>query len=429
MQGSLKVSINIHDISSCVLIRGVFVNFCLLYKEDYPWDVRVEKIANALVRNGHSVTIVCRNLDAKVKTEDMDNIHIRRIPGLPWLPYTLRKILNFPIWFSPIWLFVLYSVARRNSIDAIIVRDLPLMYSGLIVSRLVGSRLIFDMAECYPEMYSSGTEKKSLIDRIIKSPRLAAIYEKNAANFSDMILVMVEESRDRLINIGVAKSKISIVSNTPPLEKYNGKVASHNGEQLKIIYVGFVTEIRGLDLLIRAVREYVNVVSDPFSISVDIVGEGGALKSLTQLVDELELQDQVSIHGWLGHEEVRKLVSSANVGALTYKVCNHWNTTIPNKIFDYMLAGLPVLATEVVPIARILRNYSCGLVCRDGDVEDVSKKLLALRCPDLRAELGKNGYNAVKSYYNWENDSKVLVKALGSAVRNQGKDAEHPSQS
>jgi glycosyltransferase involved in cell wall biosynthesis len=399
-----------------ILLKGAFVNFCLLYKEDYPWDVRVEKLAKTLAKSGHKVTIVCRNLDGKKTTDEIENVQIRRLPRIGWLPHKFRKFLNFPLWFSPVWFYILYTVARRHSTDVIIVRDLPLMYLGLIVGRLVKARVIFDMAECYPEMYRSGSEKKSLATRILKSPAAAAHYEKHAARLADRVLVMIEESRDRLVRLGISASKISIVSNTPPLEKFAGEVAAHNGDHLRIVYVGFVTEIRGLDLLIRAVRDYVDTVADPFSIKVDIIGQGTALPSLVELVNELGLQDRVDIHGWLGHEEVSKLVSSANIGALTYKVCNHWNTTIPNKIFDYMLAGLPVLATEVVPIARILRSTNCGLVCKDGDVNDVAQKLILLRSADLRAKLGKNGYRAVKECYNWENDARTLLKVAEELV-------------
>ncbi|MCH8958643.1 MAG: glycosyltransferase, partial [Proteobacteria bacterium] len=125
--------------------------------------------------------------------------------------------------------------------------------------------------------------------------------------------------------------------------------------------VGFLTKLRGLDLLIRAVDEFVRVKDGGKSIKVDIVGNGAEKENLIALVKDLAIEDIVRIHGWLEQEEVNALLKKSNVGALTYRVCSHWNHTIPNKIFDYMKAGLPIIATNVMPIARILQKTKSGI--------------------------------------------------------------------
>uniref|UniRef100_UPI003A959995 glycosyltransferase n=1 Tax=Marinobacter sp. TaxID=50741 RepID=UPI003A959995 len=134
-------------------------------------------------------------------------------------------------------------------------------------------------------------------------------------------------------------------------------------------------------------------------------------------IKHLNLQESVTLDGWLEHHQVDELMTQANVGALTYRVCPHWNHTIPNKIFDYMLAGLPVLATEVKPIKRIINETESGLVCKDLDIKDIAQKLQMLRSPGLRATLGKNGINAVKSKYNWSNDEKRLHAVIDSLAK------------
>merc|ERR1712146_270238 len=127
------------------------------------------------------------------------------------------------------------------------------------------------------------------------------------------------------------------------------------------------------------------------AIRIDIIGKGAQKEELRALSKELGISESVKIHGWLDHNEVDKLMGQANVGALTYRVCGHWNHTIPNKIFDYMLAGLPVLATEVIPIARILRETDSGLVCKDLDPIDISEKMAVLRDARARTIMGRNG--------------------------------------
>jgi glycosyltransferase involved in cell wall biosynthesis len=75
-----------------------------------------------------------------------------------------------------------------------------------------------------------------------------------------------------------------------------------------------------------------------------------------------------------------------------------------------MLLGKPIIATEIGPVRRIIREVDCGLTYRD-EMEFVSA-LLALEDPDVRAKLGENGQKAVLEKYNWERDSDELVTII-----------------
>lgn len=386
----------------------------LIYKEDYPWDVRVEKLAASLSSAGHQVTLICRNHDQKPNSEETPHLTIHRLPITRHLPLFLVKILNFPFWFNPLWLWTIFRTTKGVKNPTLIVRDLPLVKAALVVAKFQNASVIYDMAEVYPEMYASGLQftKPPGLRHWLKSPWLAERYERAILPKVDHTLVMIEESRDRLIEKGVSSEKVTIVSNTPPKKKFDNRIHEHQGQKLRIVYVGFLTKLRGLDLLIKATHEYLKRGGPTDSIQIDIVGKGGEKANLIQLVEELQLGDNVKIHGWLSQDEVDRLMASANVGALTYRVCGHWNHTIPNKIFDYMLAGLPVLATEVAPIKRIVNETNCGVVCEDLNPVDIARKLEALRDPDLRNLYGGNGYKAVIETYNWTKDEANLLKAV-----------------
>ncbi|MDF0752165.1 glycosyltransferase family 4 protein [Marinobacter sp. 71-i] len=390
----------------------------IVYKEDYPWDVRVEKLALTLKSDGHNVTIIARNRDQLPTIDESDQIAIRRLPITRRVPKFIQVAVNLPFWFNPFWLWLLFKSSRgiKGNRGVIIVRDLPLVKAGIIVAKFRKSKMVFDMAECYPEMYESAAKfsNRSLTTKILKSPWFAKQYERNVVAKADHILVMIQESKDRLISMGVDEEKISIVSNTPPIDKFRGAMHEHSGNQLRIVYVGFLSKLRGLDLLIEGAAQYIKTQASSDAIRIDIVGKGAQKEHLIALTNELGISESVKIHGWLDQEEVDELMSLANVGALTYRVCGHWNHTIPNKIFDYMLAGLPVLATEVIPIARILRETDSGLVCKDLDPIDIAKKMALLRDPQRRTILGKNGQAAIKLKYNWDNDAKALTAAINA---------------
>lgn len=390
------------------------MDICLVYKEEYPWDVRVEKMALTLNAQGHRVTIVARNSRGNAGEDWQGSIRIRRLPRLAGWPAILRRIIGARFFLNPVWLWTIAAATRGAQDSVVVVRDLPLVGAGWIIARLRGGKVVLDMAECYPEMYRTMREHPVGAGwaRFLKSPRLASLYERVACRLVDHIFVVVEESRDRLMARGVPTEKITIVSNTPMLDGVVATPRTYLGEQLRIIYVGFVTGIRGLDLLVRSASRFLELTGERDSIRVDIVGEGSAREGVAQLVIDLGLQDQIHVHGWQDHAVVRDLMRDANIGALTYRVCGHWNHTIPNKIFDYMQAGLPVLATDVKPIARVLRECNAGVIAEDTNVEALTQRLLSLRDAATREILGRNGQAAIESRYNWGADGSRLIAAL-----------------
>lgn len=388
----------------------------IVYKEDYPWDVRVEKIANSLANDGNEVTIVCQNRANRVRAEKIGDLEILRLPRTDRLPVMLQRLANIALWFNPIWIRTLLLAIPKEEHAIIIVRDIPLVFSALFVKAMRRVKIVLDMAECYPEMYASVAQftKRSIADRLLKNVMITSLYEKLAVDFVDHVLVMVEESRRRLLDKGISSTKLSIVSNTPPIGGAKISRVMHTGSQLRIVYVGFLTRIRGLDVTIRAVKDYLENGYPVSDVKIDIVGKGPAREELVSLVSELDLKECVSIHGWLDQFEVDNLISNANVGALTYRVCRHWNSTIPNKLFDYMAAGLPVLATEVIPIKRIVEEEECGVICKDQDWKDVAAKMVELRDPAVRQSLGDNGRGAIEDRYNWSIDEQILFSEIRS---------------
>jgi glycosyltransferase involved in cell wall biosynthesis len=392
------------------------MDYFIIYKEDYPWDVRVEKLALSLAGNGEDVTIISKNLNQHEIADEQDEIKIKRLPRFRSLPRILVRLFNSPLWFNPFWLYTIGKTIKGSAEPVIIIRDLPLVFAAFFFKFSKGAKLVLDMAECYPEMYASSLKfgSPSILDRTLKNPSVAAVYEKISVKMCDHVLVMIEESKDRLIRKGLSPEKISIVSNTPPIYSTWSGSRQHSGENLRVVYVGFITELRGLDILVRATKKFLDKVSDKDSIKVDIIGKGSFKEKLVDLVRELGLEGNVSIHGWLEPNQMDEILRQANVGALTYRVCGHWNHTIPNKLFDYMLAGLPVLATEVIPISRIIHEEKCGLICRDQDVDDIASKLLELRDARVRQRFGDNGVAAISGKYNWEVDERKLMSALSS---------------
>ena len=112
-------------------------------------------------------------------------------------------------------------------------------------------------------------------------------------------------------------------------------------------------------------------------------------------------------------------MAEADVGVIPHYATEAWNSTIPNKLFDYMLSGLPVLVSDACPTARIVQAEACGLVFRDRDVNDLVRCILALRDRSVCSEMGLRGRRAVQQRFHWGFDGQRLVDAVEATARRE----------
>jgi glycosyltransferase involved in cell wall biosynthesis len=389
-----------------------------IWDGNYPWDIRVEKICTSLIEAGHEVHMVCRNTRREKREEFHEGIHLHRLPYVPLRLESLNRIINFPAFFNPVWIKRIKEVVRRNRIQAIIVRDITLSLPTIWIARGRNIPVFLDMAEPYPEMIRAMWEYESMkpTDLLVRNPRFADWVEQYTLHHVDHIFAMVEESSERMINMGVPKHKISIVSNTPDLKRMRQVNPSYPGSlstikrDFKIIYIGHLTGSRGLQTVIKGLPL---VLGKNPRVRLVIVGNGKSEKDLRALVKEQQVGEAVIFEGWIDNKNLPQYVSSCEVGLIPHYSCGLWDHTIPNKLFDYMATGRPVLCSDVPPMSRIVNETGCGLVYRDISPEDFANKILELSysSASLR-EMGAKGEKAVKTKYNWNFDFSELLKVL-----------------
>jgi glycosyltransferase involved in cell wall biosynthesis len=395
------------------------MNILKIWDADYPWDIRVEKICRALASNGHDVHLLCRNLKKLPSFEKWEYGYIHRLPC-----FSNKKVnyaTSFPLFFNPFWLFWTLRVVKKNSIDIIIVRDLPLALCGVIVGRIMKRPVILDMAENYSFMVDEiwRYEPFNPFNFIVRNRFIVRLIEKIALKAVDNILVVVEESMDRLLSMGVEKNRVAIVSNTPDLEAFKRKsveLEEHDRQLLKdryvIIYVGGLEIGRGLEQVIDALPAVVKKVPDILFL---IFGRGNAEKVLTEKIKQYGLSKHVILKGWINFEQVPSFISASNVGIIPHYVSDHTNHTISNKLFDYMSKGLPVIASSAKPMVRIIEEEKCGLIY--SDTRGLSDALIQLSNLKIQRNMGRMGKAAVLRRYNWAYDTKILKMVINKVSR------------
>ena len=94
-----------------------------------------------------------------------------------------------------------------------------------------------------------------------------------------------------------------------------------------------------------------------------------------------------------------------------------WDTTIPNKLFDYMAAGIPVVSSNAAPCARILRETGAGSIFASGDAQGMAASIEEVSQPGVGAEMGAAGRQAIRTRYNWEYDTVTLLNAVSATKK------------
>ena len=403
------------------------MNVAYLYFADYPWDVRVEKICRTLAGAGHDVHIIARNKAWSPLVETRSEGTVHRLPPWKALGRKLDVGLSFPAFASPRWIAHTRRVAEQTNAEVLIVRDLPLAPTAVWVGRALGVPVVIDMAENYPAFWRQNWElgRRKPQDWLLRNPKLIAAVERWCVPRADKILVVVEENGERLQRMGVDRDDIVLVSNTPPAAKALQPMRVHQerGAPLELSYLGVVEVSRGLDLAVEAVA----LLRDRgHAVHLDVVGYGRDVEFCRGRARDLGLGDrEVTFHGYVPHERALELVSRADVGLLPHRTHEMWNTTIPNKIFDYMAAGLPVVTADAVPFARIVRETGAGEVFASGRTDELARAVERFLDPEERERCGLAGRRAVIAKYNWERDAERLLECIeGLAAPAPGAAAE-----
>ena len=396
------------------------MNILYVWDADYPWDVRAEKICTTLHAEGCGIHIAARNLRRSPQDEVIGGLHVHRLR--PRGGKRTNYAASFPAFFNPVWSEFLDTTIRAQDIGLVIVRDLPLAIAGIRAGQRHGIPVIFDMAEDYVAMLRDVWKARKFrgFNLVVRNPYLGRIIEKYVLNNVAHILVVVDESKERLLKDGVPPSRLTIVGNTPPLHAFNNEAPTSDStldavsRRYSAVYAGGIQLGRGIQTVLAAMPEIVRAVPNFLFV---VAGDGYAVGQLKAMVEQQGLEEHVMWLGWVDHHRMFDLLKACKLGIVPHLVTDHVNTTIPNKVFDYMGAGLPVVASDAIPLKRILEEEKCGLTFRSGDASDLARAVIGLQSSD--SEFGRNGRAAVQAKYNWSRDAARLLSAVERVVAAQ----------
>ncbi|WP_027726390.1 glycosyltransferase family 4 protein [Tuberibacillus calidus] len=181
-------------------------------------------------------------------------------------------------------------------------------------------------------------------------------------------------------------------------------------DQKILLYQGALTEGRGLKKLMEAFRRL-----NRTDLALVFMGYGALQKDIELAANETK---NIYFHPAVAPNEILSYTVSADVGiCLIENSCLNYYYCLPNKLFEYAMAGLPVVASNLPEIKRIVETYQCGVISESLTVEGFSQTIQRLLDTDMVA-YSVNAKKMAKTY-NWETQEKVLLDVYRDLESNQ----------
>ena len=369
------------DASKC---RG---KVCILTSVHMPFDGRVfYKEARRLAKAGYDVTLIARH----DKEEVVGGV---RVVPLPEAKSRLKRATNV--------MRQLYRLAVRENADVYHFHDPELMLVGLRLKRR-GKKVIWDAHEHYPnsilDKYYIARPLRRLISRSFD------LFERAVVRWFDYVIYTTPLVGARYATMKVRSGR---VENYPIIELSE---TLPRQPQEKIIYLGGMSKIRGL---VEVVQGFAEVVEKHANWKLCLVGSCSPASfetELRDLVKKLGVEANVEFIAWVPYDEKEKLSSQAAMGVITYLPYSNNTSCLPNKLFDYMLVGLPVIASNFPLYREVVEGSQCGLIVDPSKPQEIARAMeYLIEHPEQAEEMGENGRRAVLEKYNWEKESEKLL--------------------
>jgi glycosyltransferase involved in cell wall biosynthesis len=368
-------------------------------------DPRVEKIARALDSFDYSVTLLGWDRTGQLPAADSLQtdrgvIPLNRIPLKAPFGHGLANLPNLLRWQ---WALFRWLSKNNKGFDLIHACDFDTILPALSCKWFFGKKIIYDIFDFYADHLRATPQ---FIKNLIRFVDLRAIDQADA-------LILVDDSRWEQIK-GAHPKVSAVIYNSPGVEALGENTATQavktfdlqpptfDFTTLSLAYIGLLQVERGL-------REMLAVLKKHPAWRLDLAGFGGDEEEIRSIAVSLP---NVRWHGRVPYEQALQISQAADVLFATYDptIPNHRYSS-PNKVFEAMLLGKPIVVARNTNMDRIIEQADCGLVISYGNVAELEAALLRLQNDaDLRRRLGQNALEAYRTTYSWSKMETRLCK-------------------
>lgn len=353
-----------------------------------PFDTRIfVKECSSLVSAGYQVAYVVPH------HSDIESSGVR-IYSVP-IPKTRLRRLFFTAG-------QIYRRALRANADLYHFHDFDLIFVGLLL-KLAGKKVIYDAHEDLPRQLMN----KHWIKPVFR-PSLAwlvGIVEQLGSRYFDGIVAATPTIAKRF-----PQQKTTIVRNFPLLSEFEIEHGPYVNRPLDVAYIGGITLVRGAKEIVQAM----SLLDVHATLRLAGKFEPAALQS--ELV-QLNGWSKVDYLGWQSRSQIAELLNHVRVGLVTLYPISNYVDALPVKLFEYMAAGVPVVASNFPLWKTIIEEAGCGLLVNPLNPAEIAEAIQWLLENPLEAQrMGEAGKAAISTRLNWLSESANLLKQYADVL-------------
>jgi glycosyltransferase involved in cell wall biosynthesis len=355
---------------------------------DLATDQRVDRICNSLCNMGFRVTLVGRKRKGSLD------------PGSRrYKTYRMRLMFGKGPCFYAEYNFRLLMYLLFSKADIFLSNDLDTLLANYIAARIRRKEIVYDSHEYYtetPELVNRRFVKRTwenIEKRIL--PKLKTIYTVN-----DSIAKLYEEK----YNVS-----IHVIRNLPyrrdyRIEKSREELGFPAGKKIILLQGAGINIQRGTEEMIRAMQ----YIDDAVFV---IIGGGDVLPRLQQEVRDLKLESKVMFIAKMPFNELYRYTVHADIGITLDKDTNiNYRYSLPNKLFDYIQAHVPVLASDLVEIRKVIEGYRIGKILKTHRPDSIAAAIEEMLGNREEYEKWKENLSFAAEELCWENEERKLIE-------------------
>lgn len=360
----------------------------MLVTSELDRDPRVQKEARLAQEAGHDVTVVCRSYEGKPMPYHVVTLDIGRPSGMV-SKYAERLLTNIR----------LARIASRRRPNIIHANDLDTLPAAYVASHTSGAQLLYDAHELWSDM---GVSRAGRLGRVI------ALHSEKLLSRRCQSVITVSRYRGQAMSKALGIKEPVVVMNTP---YYVNTVSippaawvEHYSGRRIVLYQGRYTDGMGLTEAIQAAHYL------PDDVVLAFRGYGVYEDTMRQVIAAERLESRVTLLPPVPMNDLVLSAIGADLGLVLYKPVNLNNLyAAPNKLFEFIMAGVPCVGSDLPYIRQILCDSDLGVVFRPGDSSDMARAIMELldapeRLHDMRLRCLQQARQ-----YSWETEGAKLL--------------------
>lgn len=391
---------------------------CMLSHGDIANDGRVLKTIDYLMSKKYEVWVFYIVSAKEELVRNNENLFVRRIQKKEGI---FQKVLRHSLYYFEFNYLVNAAINENVIFDFVYVHDFPALYAGWrIKQKMKNAKLIYDSHEIFNETLnqyfpdSAGIIKDTVFKIMLFYMRSSGYFiEKYLARKSDLFITVNESLKD-YFEKEYKISGIKVVMNCPKLQNDSSEISftvdyrkqfGWMEKSVIFIYQGVLNKGRGLELLLDA------FVDTPSHFYLVFVGDGVLLQFLKRKCEDYKLSHRVKFVGFVDYNKLVFYTKAADVGINLLEAYNLSKALAsPNKLFEYVHANIPVLASNTLENWRVVDKYKIGVLV-DNTHADILNGLFLFDNSDFLESMSMC-FSEAKLEYNWESQIQRISSLI-----------------